>query len=169
MAKRFIFRYETLLKVRRQREDHHKRIVAERVRQIVAARERLSALREQIAEEEAAIRAGQKPGTVDMQQIVRHRHWLGHLHRNVLETEAAIRALEERLARERAVLAEAVKQRKILDKLRERRLERHLQEEQRRDMNATDDLTTVRYVYGREVGTEKCDVRSENGGVSGEN
>lgn len=154
MAKRFIFRYETLLKIRRQREDQHKRIVAERVRQIVAARERLSALKGQITGEEAAIRAGQEPGTVDMQQIMRHRHWLGHLHRNVLETEGAIRLLEGRLAQERAALAEVVKQRKILDKLKERRLERHLQEEQRRETNAADDLTTVRYVYGQEVRTE---------------
>jgi flagellar FliJ protein len=154
VAKRFIFRYETLLKLRRQREDHHKRIVAERVRQLVAARERLSALQGQIAEEEAAIRAGQEPGTVDMQQIIRHRHWLGRLQRQVLEAQGAIRALEDRLAQERAALAEAVKQRKILDNLRERRLERHLQEENRRETNAADDLTTVRYVYGQEVRSE---------------
>ncbi len=160
MAKRFIFRYETLLKIRRQREDQHKRIVAERVRQIVAARERLALLQGQIAEEEAAIRAGQEPGTVDMQQIVRHRHWLGHLQRNVLETQASIRTLEGRLAQERAVLAEAVKQRKILETLKERRLERHLQEEHRRETNAADDLTTVRYVYGK--GEETVVARTES-------
>jgi flagellar FliJ protein len=149
VARRFVFRFETLLKIRRQREDHHKRIVAERVRQIVAARERLDALRQQITDEETAIRTGQQPGTLDMQQIVRHRHWLGHLHRSVLDTQAELRGLEARLAQERAALAEAVKQRRILDKLKERRLERHLQEELRRETTAADDLTSVRYVYGQ--------------------
>jgi len=159
VAKRFVFRYETLLKIRRQREDHHKRIVAERVRQIVAARGRLASLHHQIADEQDAIRTGQLPGRVDIQQIVRHRHWLGHLHRNVLDTEGSIRVLEGRLAQERAALAEAVKQRKILDKLRERRLERHMLDEQRQETNAADDLTTVRYVYGQ---TEVVAAQTEN-------
>jgi flagellar protein FliJ len=159
VAKRFVFRYETLLKIRRQREDHHKRIVAERVRQIVAARDRLASLHHQISEEQDAIRAGQAPGTIDLQQIVRHRHWLGHLHRNVLDTEGSIRALEGHLAQERAALAEVVKQRKILDKLRERRLERHLHEEQRQETLAADDLTTVRYVYAQ---TDAVALETEN-------
>ncbi len=159
MAKRFTFRFETLLKIRRQREDHHKRIVAERIRQIVAAQARLSSLHEQIAGEETAIRDRQAPGTLDMQQIVRHRHWLGHLHRCVLDTEGSIRVLEGRLAQERAALAEAVKQRKILDKLKDRQLERHLQEEQRRETNAADDLTTVRYVF---EGREAMQLRTDN-------
>jgi flagellar FliJ protein len=154
VAKRFVFRFETLLKIRRQREDQHKRIVAERVRQIMAARDRLTSLHQQISVEEAAIRDGQAPGTLDMQQIVRHRHWLGHLHRCMLDTEGSIRVLEGRLAQERAALAEAVKQRKILDKLKDQRLERHLHEEQRQETNAADDLTTVRYVFGREQTVE---------------
>lgn len=149
MARRFVFRYETLLKIRRQREDHHKRIVAERVRQITQVRDRLASLRGQIGDEEHAIRAGQEPGMVDMQQIIRHRHWLGHLHRSVLESESALRALEGRLAQERAVLAEAVKQRRILEKLKERRLDRHRQDEMRNETAAADDLTTVRFVHDR--------------------
>ncbi len=159
MAKRFVFRYDTLLKIRQQREDQHKRVVAERVRQIMAARDRLNSLGRQIAQEESAIRDGQGPGVLDLQQIVRHRHWLGYLHRCVLETEGSIRVLEGRLAQERAALAEAVKQRKILDKLKERRLVRHLQEEQRREINVADDLTTVRYVYDR---GEAVELRVEN-------
>jgi flagellar protein FliJ len=159
VAKRFVFRYETLLKIRRQREDQHKRIVAERVRQIVAARDRLASLHHQITDEQNAIRTGQAPGTLDIQQIVRHRHWLGHLHRNILDTEGSIRVLEGRLAQERATLAEAVKQRKILEKLRERRLERHVLDEQRQETIAADDLTTVRYVYGQ---TEAVALETEN-------
>jgi flagellar FliJ protein len=147
MARRFQFRFETLLKIRQQDEDRHKRIVAERLRQITAVRERLESLHRQIGDEEQAIREGGSPGMIDMQQIVRHRHWLGHLHKGVLESESALRALEARLAQDRAALAEAVKRRRVLDKLKERQHEHHRAAEERQEVNAADDLTTVRYVF----------------------
>lgn len=159
MARRFNFRYETLLKIRRQREDQHKRLVGERLRQITESRHRLQSLHGQIQDEEDAIRSGQGTGTIDLQQVIRHRHWLGHLHKSVLDTEASIRTLEARLAQERAALAEAMKQRKILEKLKERRLERHMQEQDREESRAADDLTTVRFVYRESVALDEQDER----------
>lgn len=147
MAKRFTFRFETMLKIRRQREDQHKRIVAERMRQIKAGREQIAGFERQIADEVNAVRAGREPGTIDIQQAIRHRHWLGHLHKGVLEAEAKLRVLEARLAQERAVLAEAVKQRRILEKLKERQHQRHVAAEEKREMLQLDELATMRYVY----------------------
>ena len=147
MAKRFAFRFDTMLKIRRQREDQHKRVVAERIRQIAQVNERIAAIDRQIHDEIAAIRSGQESGTIDIQQVMRHRHWLGHLHRGGLEMAGRLRFLEARLAQERAVLAEAVKQRRILDKLKERQWNRHRIEEDRRETRESDDLATVRYVF----------------------
>src|SRR5580765_133135 len=124
MAKPFQFRFETMLKLRRQREDEHKRIVADRRRQIAQVREQMAALERQIEEETDAVRRSTMSGTIDLQQTVRHRHWLGHLHRNSLEAAARLRFLEARLAQERAQLAEAAKQRRVLEKLKERQLDR---------------------------------------------
>jgi len=147
MAKRFVFRFETMLKIRRQREDEHKRIVASRIREIARVQDQMASLDRQIHNELAAIRAGQSPGTIDMQQVIRHRHWLGRLHKAVLDSQAWLRFLEARLAQERAALAEAVKQRQVLDKLKQRQWERYRKEQDRLETWLADDLTTVRYVF----------------------
>lgn len=147
MAKRFIFRFDTMLRIRRQREDQHQRIVADRLRQITRARGQIGAITRQIHEELDAIRVGQDTGTIDIQQVMRHRHWLGHLHKASLEAQARLRTFEARLAQERAQLAEAVKQRRILEKLKERQYDRHRTEEERRETREGDDLTTIRYVF----------------------
>jgi len=147
MAKRFVFRFETMLKIRRQREDEHKRIVASRTREINRVRDQMASLDRQIHDELGAIRAGQEPGTIDMQQVIRHRHWLGRLHKAVLDSQARLRFLEAHLAQERAALVEAAKNRRVLDKLKERRWERYRKEQDRLETRSADDLTTVRYVF----------------------
>ena len=151
MAKRFKFRFATMLKIRRQREDEQKRVVAERLRQITQTRDHRLVLQRQIRDEVDAIRDSQARGSIDIQQVMRHRHWLGHLHKGVLEADARVRFLEARLAQERVVLAEAMKQRKILEKLEERQWQRHLHEEQVRETKENDELATVRYVFDREA------------------
>ena len=42
MAKRFTFRFDTMLKIRQQREDEQKRVVADRLRQIRQVEDQLS-------------------------------------------------------------------------------------------------------------------------------
>jgi flagellar protein FliJ len=151
MARQFKFRFATMLKIRQQREDEHKRVVAERLRQIGQTRDHRRALQRQIQDEVDAIRDSQAHGSIDIQQVMRHRHWLGHLHKGVLEADARLRFLEARLAQERAVLAEAVKQRKILEKLKEYQWQRYLKEEDVRQMKESDELATVRYVFDRKA------------------
>lgn len=163
MARKFVFRFDTMLKIRRQREDHHKRIVADRLRQIAQVNRQLEGLAGQIQAEIEAMRRGQSVGTIDIQQVIQRRHWLGHLHRNTLEVEARRRFLEARLAQERAVLAEAAKQRRILEKLRERQWERHEQELKRQEIRDADELSTVRYVFDR-IGDEVVEAGADAGG-----
>ncbi|MBP7933858.1 MAG: flagellar FliJ family protein [Phycisphaerae bacterium] len=152
MAKRFTFRFETMLRIRRQREDERKRIVASRLREIRNLQKYMASLEQQIHDELRAIRIGRQPGTIDMQQIIRHRQWLGCLHKSVLEGQAKARFLEAELARERADLADAAKQRRILEKLKERQWEQHRSEQDRVEALAADDLTTVRFVFDQQVG-----------------
>ncbi len=147
MAKRFKYRFETMLKIRRQREEHHQRVVADRNRQIHQASDQLTSLNRQIQDETNAIRASHQPGTIDMQQAMRHRHWLGHLHKGALETQARLRFLEARLAQERAALAEASKQRKILEKLKEHQVQQHRRTEDHHLMQELDEMATVRYIF----------------------
>ena len=82
-----------------------------------------------------------------MQQVVRHRHWLGHLHQGVLDRRARCGAWKPGWPRSGPSLAEAVKQRKILEKLRERQW-RHLQEEERQETRRRADDGSIRVRRG---------------------
>ena len=147
MAKRFTFRFETLLKIRRQREDERKRVVAARTRQIRTVRRQIAGLEKQIDDELRAIRCGQTPGILDMQQLIRHRYWLGRLHRGLLDAQGHLAGLEARLAQERAVLAEAAVQRRILEKLKERLRQRHRDVQDRLEIRQADEMAGLRFVH----------------------
>lgn len=151
MAKRFTFRFDTMLKVRKQREDERKRVVANRLRQISRQRDQISDIERQIRANTGAIRDLQAPGTIDLQQAVKCRHWISHLHKTALEGESRLRFLESKLAQERSLLAETVKHRRILDKLKQSQGERHRKEEDRREVLEADDLSTTRYVFNRKL------------------
>jgi flagellar FliJ protein len=147
-----------MLKIRRQREDQHKRIVAERLGQIAEVRNEIRRLEELSSQGLDAIRAVQQAGRLDLQQALTQRGWVAHLHKASLDAQSRLGTLEARLAQERAALAEAAKQRRILEKLKERQWSRHRIEEQRQEVRASDDLTGVRYVFdgrdGEAVGPE---------------
>ncbi len=147
MAKRFTFRFETLLKIRRQREDECKRVVAARLGQIQDVRKQMVGLEKQIDSELGTIRHSQEPGTLDMQQLIRHRYWLGRLHKGLLEARGHLAGLEAQLAQERAVLSEAAVQRRILEKLKERLRQRHSQAQDRLETLQMDETANLRFVH----------------------
>jgi flagellar FliJ protein len=147
MAKQFRFRFETMLRIRRQREDEHKRIVADRIRQLGEARDELETLYSQISEETSAIRIEHAPGTFDPRSAITHRNWLMRLHKNVLETQNHIRFLESQLAQDRVALAEAARHRQVLEKLKEHQLERFKEEQARLEQREADDESTIRYTF----------------------
>jgi flagellar protein FliJ len=150
MAKRFKFRFETLLKIRRQREQEHQRIVAGRMQKINRVRQRINSIDDQIRSEEQAIRNAWQPGIIDLHQAMRHRHWLGRLHKGSLEAQNQLRYQEAELARERAELAEVCKHRKIIEKLKEKQWDRHRREEESAEAKEIDEMATVRHIFDRQ-------------------
>ncbi len=151
MAKRFVFRLETLLKLRRQREDKQKRVVAEWLRQISRVQREIRSLEEQIADQVGAMRDCIGHGRIDVPWIARNRHWLSHLQRGRLEAEGHLRLLEARLAQERVVLVHAMKEKRVLEKLRERQEDRYRKELDRQEVLVADELSTVRYMFDRRL------------------
>lgn len=151
MARRFVFKLETLLKLRRQREEQQKRVVAERLRQIAQIRREIAMLDRQIAEQIAAMRGDAGQMRLDVMALARGRLWLSHLQRGRLDADGHLRALEARLAQERAVLSHASKEKKIVEKLKERQYLRYRSDLERQETLAGDELATVRYLRERRV------------------
>ncbi|UCD28306.1 MAG: hypothetical protein JSV03_14665 [Planctomycetota bacterium] len=149
MAELFTFRFETMLKIRKQREDQQKQIVSDRLRQIGQINEQITSLQRQIEQELETMRADQHPGTIDIQQAIRHRYWLCRLNKGVLESEARLRYHEAYLAQERAQLVEAAKQRRMLERLKESQFTKYQRQQVKRLTEKSDDMATVRYVLDR--------------------
>ncbi|GJQ25638.1 MAG: hypothetical protein HBSAPP02_06700 [Phycisphaerae bacterium] len=150
MKSRRMYRFETLLKIRRAKEDAARRVVAARLRQIAEVEQRQAALSERISQETEAIRAslGEKNKNLDVEQLRWSRHWLGRLRLGVLEAQAEVAGHRAMLAQERAVLNDARKQVGVLDRLKERWRASVIAESQRVEARQLDEMNTARFAAG---------------------
>ena len=147
MAKRFKFRLEPMLALRRRQADTAKRVVAQRLGRISQARRQIDLLQEQIVQQVQAMRSGPLVGPLDIGRIARHRAWLAHLQRGVFDGMARMRQLQTELVKERAALAEASKRVKIIETLRDRQQQRYYKELDRLETIEADEMSIQRYVH----------------------
>ncbi len=145
MAKRYTFRFETLLSLRRQREEQEKRVVASRLREIRKLEQRQEALANRIEDHSGLTRGALRDGVLDLDHLKLSRHWMIRLRRGLLEAEAEITTHRAILAQERMKLSEASKQRKIMAKLREKRRDRFLFEQNRQEQAESDEMSVLRH------------------------
>jgi len=153
MAKRYTFRFETLLRLRQQFEDEQKRAVAARLREIHALEERQRMFLQQIANQASQTRQALMSGSVDVDDLRLGRHWTVRLRRGVLETEATINAQKAQLVLERQKLAEAAKNKKVLERLKEHRLSQYMAEQDRLEQKELDEISVMTYSR-RQLGEE---------------
>lgn len=145
MAAPFRFRLRTILKLRKQKENEHKRIVAVRVRELNGIRQRADRIQQQIRQETEAVRAERSTGVLSIQDISRHRHWLTHLQRSLLDTYNQARSTEAILAQERSELTRASREAKAVEKLKERQKKRHDEESRRKENRELDEIAVIRF------------------------
>jgi len=155
MAKRFEFRLEALLKIRKQAEDACKRAVADRLRSIGVVQGEIAVLQDQIRSEIGAFRRTHAVGRLDVTQVMRHRHWLIHLHQGALMGHARLAELQRRLQEDRAALAETRKRVRILEKLKERQYERYRRDLDRAEVRQNDEIGNILYVREKVLGTRR--------------
>jgi len=145
MAKRYTFRFETLLRLRRQREDEQKRIVSHRLNDIRRLQRRQDTLLQRINDQSELTRQALQGRQIDVDRLKFGRHWLIRLRRDVLEAEAQIAAQKAILAQERSALVEAVKHRRILSGLKDRRYLKFTAAETRREQAEQDETSVIRF------------------------
>lgn len=147
MPGRFTFRFDTLLKVRQQREDSQKRIVAARMRQLDELHRRATLLESRIADQTESLRETLRSGSVEIDDLKWARHAMIQLRRALLETSAETASQRAVLAQEQAALAEARKETRILERLRERQKEAHDAQNKREEQLQTDEMNVSRYIH----------------------
>ena len=149
MVTRFNFPLETVLKLRKQKEDQQKHVVAQRLREMSTLRDKLMSLNEQIAMELRKTRDNAVHAHLDLPDLSRRRIWVSHLQRGVLEKEFRLRKMEEQLTRDRDALAAASKERRVLEKLRETRRKEYDRKLGGAELQEADELAICRYIQSQ--------------------
>jgi len=139
MAK-FVFKLEGVLRQRKHIEQQKQRELAQKQRQLVEVRTHLRQLQEKVQQANQDVRTNRLVGRLDMQFLAAHRRFLAGMQRQGVEIMQRI-ALAQRAADEaQAALADAARQRKVIEKLREKQFARWRAEMERRELAQLDEI-----------------------------
>jgi flagellar FliJ protein len=140
MARRFRFRLEALLRVRRLREREAKRKVAAQRAEIARLDQLDAATRREIAARQAELLCHQRSGRLDPLAVARTRAWILHLQQTITERAALRARLLAALERLTAEFHAARRELRIIEKLRQRRLAEYRRQRQRAEQAASDEM-----------------------------
>jgi flagellar protein FliJ len=150
-VKKFAFALQPVLDHRKRIEDEKQLVVAQRQRALDEAERELARLNDEFRRHAATLRDKHKELEVrELQSIYAHLQFLDRC------TVAQIRIVAERrvaLDRARTELLEASKEKKVVEKLKERRREAFVLEEQRVEQKELDDSNARRYGRAQVGGT----------------
>jgi flagellar FliJ protein len=149
--KKFLFTLQPVLDQRQRIEDEKQQIVAQRHRSLDEAESELKRLNEEFRQSSERLRSAHRD--LNAEDLRLHYAHLSFLDRTIV---AQIHIVAERrvaLDRARTDLLAASKERKVVEKLKERRREAHVAEAARLEQYALDDSNARRHARGRVGGT----------------
>lgn len=139
------FRLQSLLEYRRQVEDEQARALAEVSAEEQRIREAIDALNVRREEQTTALAAVMSVGKFDTEEYTHHAAYLDALGRTLDQHAAALDAAMALVVERRAALVEALKDRRVLERLRDRQAEEATVEDNRREARDVDELVMSRH------------------------
>ena len=143
MAKRFVWRLETVLRHRLRKEEQRQQDLAEALTQLSreqSARSELIDLQNQCKDD---LRQRQS-GRLYLADLVQINAYLGDLDRKHQETDGRIAQAQQVVTEQRENLAQAVRERQVLENLKDRDYQIYRKAEQKRDQAAMDEIASRR-------------------------
>ena len=154
MARRFVFRLDPLLKLRKACEKDQQRVVADGVRRVQQCLRELADLQSAQANALVDARRMRRQARIDVRWAVQENRWRACLGRRIEPKEDELRGLERALAEKREELVRRSRDVKVLENLRQRRLDAHRRELERTERVELDELATQVFLRtGRESAT----------------
>lgn len=136
----FVFKLDGVLRYRKNVEHQRQRDVAEIQAQMTALEAQLRTMDAEVQAVNADIRENALNGRIDTGFLIAHRRFLAGAQKQALSIAQKMGLVQVKLDQARKALAEAAKEHKILDKLRERQLEVWNLEIARKDAAAMDEV-----------------------------
>jgi flagellar FliJ protein len=137
---KFVFKLEGVLRQRVYAERECQRALAALRQQMSDLQEQLRMLNGSVQSANEDVRANHLTGKLDMNFLAAHRRYLVAVQRQGMELAQRMALLQRQVDTAQQALAEAAMQRKVIEKLREKQLERWKSEESRKEMAALDEV-----------------------------
>jgi flagellar protein FliJ len=141
MAK-FVFQLDGVLRQRKHVEDQRKRELSAIQQQMSALDAELRALDASVRTAEEDLRQNRLVGKIDLAFLAAHRRYAFAMQRKAMGVVQKMADVQVQLEKAQRLAAEASKQKKILEKLRERRFARWREQLERRDLIEMDEIST---------------------------
>jgi flagellar FliJ protein len=141
-VRRFKFSLEPVLDYRRRIEDEKLQIFGGRQRELNAAQQELARLNMEFKRYSSVLRSGHK--TLSSDELRRHYTHLEYLDRCIIAQHAAIARLRKAVEDARLDVIAATKERKVIDKLKDKRFEEHVALEAAIEQKDLDDANNRR-------------------------
>jgi len=149
MAKKFRFKLEAVYKLRERDRNAQRRKVAEAVGAVTAAEKRVEGLTDSLRTTLTASRDVQSSVCLDVGLLRSQRFYQSWLHGSILDSSAELTKREGELEVVREALGRVNARFKSLEKLKERKWRRHLQEVQREERAMFDEIAVQRFQRAR--------------------
>lgn len=137
---RFVFQLEGVLKHRKHIEQQRQRILAETQARMSQLQSQLRLLDESVQQAGADLRQNHLVGRLDLNFLSAHRRFALSCQRQALALVQKMALAQRQVQEAQAALAEAAKQRKVIEKLRERHHERWAAALGRRELSEQDEI-----------------------------
>ncbi len=137
---RFKFNLEGVLRLRTQVERDRQRVLAEKHAMLTQLTDELRRLDAQVQLSVADVRQNRLTGPLDLGYLAAHRRYTLAMHRRAIEQARRIVTAQQSVEQTRAELAEAAKQKKVIEKLKEKRLTQWRLEQAQKEMAQLDEI-----------------------------
>lgn len=144
--KKFKYRLEPILKIKSHAEKQRQKEHAAALQQVYRQKEQLSAIDAE-RRKTFDFQRSKLQGTIQTPQLLAASRYLVRLKRDTITGSELLRGLERESERKRLMLVQAAKERKIYEKLKERRQAKFNQEVEQHDRKTLDELAVVTFVH----------------------
>jgi flagellar FliJ protein len=138
---RFIFKLEGVLRQREHVEQQRQRELAQVQTQAAQLEGELRALSSALAATTQDVVRNRLVGRLDLPFLAAHRRYSAAMQRKGMALVQRLAVLQKQVDSARAALAEAAKQRKVIEKLRERQQERWAADQAQRETAQIDEIS----------------------------
>ena len=138
------FKLEAVLNHRRHREEAARKRYADAVRQLRQQQEQLTAIQMTRQKCLQDLRSQQRSGAAAAQMLM-YTHYLTRLDTEIQAQDKVVQAHRQKKEKQRQALMAALKDRKVIEKLKERHLRQLEVEERGREQKLLNDVAITRY------------------------